>query len=74
MIGMFQQMHSQFVDRWKTFRTVLTFVLPFAVMCSNVFANDRIFDKCSLAVGTAEYTVLISMRLNVILQHSTLAK
>lgn len=67
-------MHSQFVDRRETFRTVLTFVLPLAVMCSNVFANDRIFDKRSLAVGTVEYTILISMCLNVILQHCTLAK
>lgn len=74
MIRMFQQVHSQFVDRRETFCTMLTLMFPFAVMCSNVFANDGIFDECSLAVRTIEYTVLISMCLNVIFQHRTLAK
>ena len=60
-------MHSQFVDRRKTFRTMLTLVLPFAMMCPNVFANDGVFDERSLAVRATEYTILISMCLNVIL-------
>lgn len=71
---MFQQMHSQFVDCRKTFRTVLALVFPLAMMRANVFTNYRIFYKCALAVGTSKYTILIPVCLNVIFQHRTLAK
>lgn len=74
VIGMFQQVHSQLVDRRETLRAVLTLVLPLAMVCPNVFANNRILNERSLAVRAAEYTVLISVRLNVILQHRALAK
>lgn len=71
---MFQQVHSQFVDRRETLRAVLTLVLPLAMVRPDVFANNRILNERSLAVRAAEYTVLIPVRLNVILQHRALAK
>jgi len=74
VIRVLQQMHSQLVNRWETFCTMLTLVLPFAMMCPDVFANDRILDERSLAVRATEYTILISMCFNMILQHRTLAK
>lgn len=67
-------MHSQFVDRRETLRAVLTLVLPLAMMRPDVFANNRILNERSLAVRTTEYTILVSVRLNVILQHRTLTK
>lgn len=74
MIRMFQKMHLQFVNRSEAFRANLTFVFSFAMVCSNMFTNNGIFHKYSLAVGTAKGTIFFFMSFNVIFQCDTLAK
>lgn len=71
---MFQQMHAQFVNGRETFRAMLALVFSLGVISPYMLANNRILDERSLAVGTAEYTILIPVCLNVIFQHYALTK
>ena len=61
MIRMTEQMHTQFVKGWKSISAKLTFMLAFTVMGSDVFTNNRIFNKISRALRTIESSIVISM-------------
>lgn len=71
---MSQQMHPKLVNSWKTFNAKLTVVSSFAMVSSNMFANNRILYKLSVAVWTIKSVFIVAMSFNVISQEQNLVE